>query len=425
MGVGVGLIGFGTVGTGVVRLLKENQQILKERLGTSLTLKRIADLDLERDRGVVVPREILTKDALKVIEDPEVEVVVELIGGIEPARTYILRALELGKPVVTANKALLALHGREIFQKARQKGVTIGFEASVGGGIPVIKVLKEALVANRIKAIFGILNGTSNYILSKMTEEGMDYESALREAQRLGYAEADPSLDVDGFDAAHKLTLLASLAFGSWVDFGRVYVEGIRNISPIDIEFAREFGYRIKLLAIAKEDPEGVQLRVHPTMIPEEHLLARVNGVLNAVYVLGDAIGPLLLYGQGAGSLPTASAVISDLSDVVKGRNLLPQFSEGAVKTKEIEELRCVYYLRFSAIDRPGVLSKISGILGKNDISIASVIQKGRTRKGAVPIVMITHEAVERNIRRALEEIDTLDVIRDSTKFIRAESLKI
>ncbi|RLA84123.1 MAG: homoserine dehydrogenase, partial [Deltaproteobacteria bacterium] len=269
------------------------------------------------------------------------------------------------------------------------------------------------------------LNGTSNYILSKMTEEGMDYESALREAQRLGYAEADPSLDVDGFDAAHKLTLLASLAFGSWVDFGRVYVEGIRNISPIDIEFAREFGYRIKLLAIAKEDPEGVQLRVHPTMIPEEHLLARVNGVLNAVYVLGDAIGPLLLYGQGAGSLPTASAVISDLSDVVKGRNLLPQFSEGAVKTKEIEELRCVYYLRFSAIDRPGVLSKISGILGKNDISIASVIQKGRTRKGAVPIVMITHEAVERNIRRALEEIDTLDVIRDSTKFIRAESLKI
>ncbi len=425
MGIGIGLIGFGTVGTGVVKLLKENQQILKERLGTSLILKRIADLDLERDRGVEVPREILTRDALKVIEDPEVKVVVELIGGIEPARTYILRALELGKPVVTANKALLALHGKEIFQRARQRGVTIGFEASVGGGIPVIKVLKEALVANRIKAIFGILNGTSNYILSKMTEEGMDYDNALREAQRLGYAEADPSLDVDGFDAAHKLTLLASLAFGSWVDFKKVYVEGIRNISPIDIEFAREFGYRIKLLAIAKEDPEGIQLRVHPTMIPEGHLLARVNGVLNAVYVLGDAVGPLLLYGQGAGSLPTASAVISDLSDVVKGRNPLPQFPKGDMKTKEIEELRCVYYLRFSAIDRPGVLSKISGILGKNGISITSVIQKGRTRKGAVPIVMITHEAVERNIRRALEEIDTLDVIRDSTKLIRAESLEV
>jgi len=425
--IGVGLIGFGTVGTGVVRLLLENASLLEERIGLRLKLRRIADLDIERDRGVKIPREILTTDALQVIEDPTVDIVVELIGGIEPAKSFILRSLELGKPVVTANKAVLAQHGKELFEKAQQKGVPIGFEGSVGGGIPVIKALREGLVANRIEVILGILNGTSNYILTKMTEEGKDFEEALREAQRLGYAEADPSLDVEGTDAAHKLTILASLAFGTWVDLDWVYVEGISHLSSLDIEFSKEFGYRIKLLAIAKRGTEGLQLRVHPTMIPAEHLLSQVKGVYNAIYLAGDAVGPTLLYGQGAGALPTGSAVVSDLVQVATrgDHGLLPFDLDRRPPLKGIEELRCPYYLRFTAVDRPGVLSKISGILGENDISIASVIQKGRTRTGAVPIVMMTHEAVERNVRRALEAIDSLDVIRDSTKLLRVEPIAL
>lgn len=425
--IGIGLIGFGTVGTGVVRLLLQNASLLEERIGLRLKLRRIADIDIQRDRGVKVPQELLTTDPFQVIEDPRVDIVVELIGGIEPAKSFILRALELGKPVVTANKALLAQHGRELFEKAQQKGIPIGFEGSVGGGIPVIKALREGLVANRIEVILGILNGTSNYILTKMTEEGKEFEEALREAQRLGYAEADPSLDVQGTDAAHKLTILASLAFGTWVDLDRVYVEGISHLSPLDIEFSKEFGYRIKLLAIAKWETEGLQLRVHPTMVPAEHVLSQVKGVYNAVYLAGDATGPLLLYGQGAGALPTGSAVVSDLVQVAtKGNHcLLPFNPERRLPLKGIDELRCPYYLRFTAVDRPGVLSKISRILGDNDISIASVIQKGRTRTGTVPIVMMTHEAVERNVRRAIEAIDSLDVIKDSTKLLRVEPLAL
>jgi len=424
--IGIGLIGFGTVGTGVVRILQNNADLIEGRLGRRLVLRKIADLDIKRDRGVPIQRDMLTTDAYEVIDDPTVDIVVELIGGIEPAKSFILRALELGKPVVTANKALLAQHGAEIFGKAAEKGIPLGFEASVGGGIPVLKALREGLVANNIEAILGILNGTSNYILTRMTEEGLDFKRALSQAQRLGYAEADPSLDVDGVDAAHKLTILASFAFGTWIDFKRVYVEGIRDISPLDIEFSREFGYRIKLLAIAKRDGGKIELRVHPTMIPEGHLLSQVQGVYNAIYIVGDSVGPTLFYGQGAGSAPTGSAVVSDLVDIVRrGRLLqLPSFAKDR-PLKDIEDLRCPYYLRFTAVDRPGVLSKISGILGENDISIASVIQKGRTKRGAVPIVMMTHEAVERNIRRAIEEIDALDVIKDSTKLIRVEALGV
>ncbi len=421
VGVGIGIIGFGTVGSGVVKLLLKNGTILKERVGKELVLKKVADIDLERDRGIKLPSELLTRNAEHVIEDPEVDIVVELIGGIQPARDYILKALERHKPVVTANKALLAQYGKELFKFAAERGLSIGFEASVGGGIPIVKAIKEALVGNDIKAIFGILNGTSNYILTRMSEEGMSFNEALREAQRMGIAEADPSLDVDGWDAAHKITILASLAFGRWVDFRKVYVEGIRDLTPSDIQFAKEFGYAIKLLAIAKKDPDGIQIRVHPTMVPERHLLAQTRGYFNAIYVVGDAVGPLLFYGQGAGSLPTASAVLSDLADLAKGNCYLPSFKDEDGSVKEMGELKTVYYLRFSAVDRPGVLSKISGILGENDISIASVIQKGRTRKGAVPIVMITHEAVERNIKRALREIDKLDVIKKPTKLIRAE----
>lgn len=423
--VGIGLIGFGTVGTGMVRLLLQNGELLQQRTGCRLLLRRIADLDLDRDRGVEVPREVLTTDALEVIEDPGVDLIVELIGGIEPAKGYILQALERGKPVVTANKALLAQHGRELFQKALQKGVPLGFEASVGGGIPVIRALREGLVGDKVEAILGILNGTSNYILTKMTEEGTDFKRALLQAQRLGYAEADPSLDVDGVDAAHKIAILASFAFGGWIDFERVYVEGIRGISSLDIQFSREFGYRVKLLAIAKRDGDRVELRVHPTLIPEGHLLAQVQGVYNAIYIVGDATGPTLLYGQGAGGAPTGSAVVSDLVEIVRGKEALRPPSLESPPVKDMEDLRCSYYLRFSAVDRPGVLSKISGVLGKNDISIASVIQKGRTKRGAVPIVMMTHDALERNVRRALKEIDTLDVIKDSTKLIRVEPLAL
>ncbi len=426
MEIGIGLIGFGTVGTGVVRILQNNADLIEGRLGQRLVLRKIADLDIKRDRGIPIQKDMLTTDAYEVIDDPTVDIVVELIGGIEPAKSFILRALELGKPVVTANKALLAQHGAEIFGKAAEKGIPLGFEASVGGGIPVLKALREGLVADNIEAILGILNGTSNYILTRMTEEGLDFKRALSQAQRLGYAEAEPSLDVDGVDAAHKLTILASFAFGTWIDFKCVYVEGIRDISPLDIEFSREFGYRIKLLAIAKRVGGKIELRVHPTMIPEGHLLSQVQGVYNAIYIVGDSVGPTLLYGQGAGSAPTGSAVVSDLVDIVRrGRLLrLPSFAEGR-PLKDIEDLRCPYYLRFTAVDRPGVLSKISGILGENDISIASVIQKGRTKRGAVPIVMMTHEAVERNIRRAIEEIDALDVIKDSTKLIRVEALGV
>ncbi|RLB07050.1 MAG: homoserine dehydrogenase [Deltaproteobacteria bacterium] len=426
----VGLIGFGTVGTGVVKILQENASVIEQRLGGRIYLYKIADIDLKRDRGVQVPTEILTSDVQEVIANPEISIVLELIGGIEPARTFILKAMESGKHVVTANKALLALHREEIFTAAQKYGVRIGFEASVGGGIPIIRSIREGLVANKIISLFGILNGTSNYILTRMTQEGKGFRETLKEAQRLGYAEADPTLDVEGIDAAHKLSILASLAFGIKVDFQDIFVEGISHITPLDIQFSREFGYRVKLLAIGKWDGGRVELRVHPTMLPADHLLSTVEGVYNAIYIFGDAVGPTMFYGQGAGGLPTGSAVVSDLvdlcRDIIKGLNrqgplITPFWSSHQGVVKDMEEVVTPYYLRFTAVDRPGVLSKISGILGEHEISIASVIQKGRRVKGAVPIVMMTHEATERNIRRALHEINRLDVIRARTTLIRVE----
>ncbi len=426
----VGLIGFGTVGTGVVKILQENASVIEQRLGGRIYLYKIADIDLKRDRGVQVPTEILTSDVQEVIANPEISIVLELIGGIEPARTFILKAMESGKHVVTANKALLALHGEEIFTAAQKYGVRIGFEASVGGGIPIIRSIREGLVANKIISLFGILNGTSNYILTRMTQEGKGFRETLKEAQRLGYAEADPTLDVEGIDAAHKLSILASLAFGIKVDFQDIFVEGISHITPLDIQFSREFGYRVKLLAIGKWDGGRVELRVHPTMLPADHLLSTVEGVYNAIYIFGDAVGTTMFYGQGAGGLPTGSAVVSDLvdlcRDIIKGLNrqgplITPFWSSHQGVVKDMEEVVTPYYLRFTAVDRPGVLSKISGILGEHEISIASVIQKGRRVKGAVPIVMMTHEATERNIRRALHEINRLDVIRARTTLIRVE----
>ncbi len=425
----VGLIGFGTVGTGVVKILFENGNIIKRRTGFEVVLKKIADLDIERDRGLgfELPKDMLTTNAEEVINDPEIDIVVELIGGIEPAKTFILEAMERGKSVVTANKKLLAESGEEIFEKAAEKNVEIGFEASVGGGIPIIKVVKESLVGNRIKKIYGILNGTANYILTKMSVEGTDYHSALRDAQEKGFAEADPTLDVKGIDAAHKLTILAQLGFGVKFPFSEMYREGIDRIMPIDIEFSREFGYTVKLLCIAKDDG-NLEARVHPTLVPSHHMLSKVDWELNAIYVEGDAVGETLFYGRGAGMMPTGSAVVGDIVDVARniknkalGRVPVLSFVRlDTVKLKPMEELVTPYYIRFQAVDKPGVLSKISGILGAKGISISQVIQKGRGERG-VPIVMITHEAREKDLMDALEEIGKLDVVLEKPFYIRIE----
>jgi homoserine dehydrogenase len=429
----VGLIGFGTVGSGVVKILQRNSRLLEKRMGAKIVLKRVADVDLETDRGVKLMPGILTRNAGEVIEDPEIRIVMELIGGIDLAKEFILKAIQNGKHVITANKALLALHGDEIFAEAHRFGVDVSFEASVGGGIPLIRSIKEGLVANRIQSIFGILNGTSNYILSKMTDEGRDFKEVLREAQKEGYAEADPTYDIEGIDAAHKLTILIRLAFGTSIQFKEVFIGGISKITPLDIQFSREFGYRIKLLAIAKIDQGKIEARVHPTMIPEAHLLSTVDGVFNAIYIKGDAVGPTLFYGQGAGQMPTGSAVVGDLVELGRniivgatGRRVPPlSFQESAIEKiplKEMDEVVMPFYMRFSALDRPGVLSKISGILGENDISIAAVTQKERQISGAVPIVMMTHEAYEKNVQRALKEIDRLDVVKGKTILIRVEN---
>ncbi len=430
----IGLLGFGTVGSGTAKILIENRDVIESRLGTSLELKWIADLDHETDRGVVVDKQILTSDAEMVTNDPEVDIVIELIGGYEPAKSFILKAIENGKQVVTANKALLAAHGDEIFSAAIKKGVEVGFEASVGGGIPLIRSIKEGLVANRMESFFGILNGTANYILSKMTDEGSPFAKVLEEAQALGYAEADPTFDVEGIDTAHKLTILLAIAYGVPIDFKAVYTEGISKITPLDITIMQEFGYRIKLLAISKDDGEAIEARVHPTLIPEDSMLANVNEAYNALYMRGDAVGNVMLYGPGAGMMPTGSAVVSDLVDVARnvlngavGRVPALGYQPGSVKKrriKSIEELEVQYYFRFSVEDRPSVLSKISGLLGKHQISIESVHQKGRDLVGAVPIVMITHEAKEAGVKAALSEIDRLDAVKDETMLIRIEGWK-
>jgi homoserine dehydrogenase len=429
--VTVGLIGFGTVGEGVVRLLTERADLLTRRLGTSLVLRKVSDIDLTRPRGVNLDPSLLTSRNEDILDDPDIDIVVEVIGGTEAARDLVLAAISRGKHVVTANKALLALHGNEIFAAAAANNVEVAFEASVCGGIPIILALRQGLAANRILEMLGILNGTANYILTKMTEEGSSFAQALKEAQAKGYAEADPTLDVEGIDTAHKLAILMALAYGARVDFEAVTVEGISGLEPIDLQFAREFGYTIKLLAITRNDSGALEARVHPTLIPRDHMLANVGGAFNAVYVTGDAVGPILLSGQGAGMMPTASAVVSDLLDLARNlslglkRRVPPLGSEKALETrraiKPMAEVVTNYYFRFAALDRPGVLSQIAGALGKYNISIAAVIQKGREVKGAVPIVMITHEAKEANVRQALVEIDALPVVSPPAVVYRIE----
>jgi homoserine dehydrogenase len=429
--INLGLIGFGTIGTGVIRLLQESSELIQKRLGAKLVLKKVADLDVTTLRQVTVEKELLTTDAKAILNDPEISIVIELIGGYEPARSFMLEAIRKKKHVITANKALLASYGNEIFQAAEEEGVDIGFEASVGGTIPIIKTLKESLVANRIKSIFGIMNGTSNYILSKMTDEGKSFDVVLKEAQELGFAEADPTFDIEGIDTAHKLAITLSLAYGKRVKLDDVYREGISGISKQDIDFASELGYRIKLLAIAIQRGDTIEARIHPTMIPLDHLLANVNGNFNAFHFVGDASGTVFLYGQGAGMMPTASAVIADVIDVsrnivkgISGRVPARSLRENVINDIELmsfEEIFTNYYFRFSALDRPGVLSKISGILGENNISIAAVIQKGRQQAGPVPIVMNTHKSKEKNVQKAIKEIDKLDIIHGKTIVIRIE----
>ena len=415
----VGLIGFGTVGSGLAQVLYEQRERLEKRVGASIRLARVADIKVKSlpDHIVQNGNVTLTNDVNTLFADPEIKIIVELIGGIEPAKSFILKAIEHGKHVVTANKALLSQHGQEIFSAAARKGVEVGFEASVGGGIPVIKSLKEGLVGNRILSIMGIMNGTANYILTQMTDHSTPFEEVLRDAQRKGFAEADPTYDIEG------------IAYGMYIRLDQVTTEGISRIQPVDIEFAREFGYRIKLLAISRNHGDHVEARVHPTMVPEEHLLASINGAYNAIHFSGDMVGNIVLYGLGAGMMPTGSAVVADVVDIarniltnavqrVPALSYLPEHFSSRNITP-LEDLRCPYYFRMTALDKPGVLSTISGILGNHNISIESVIQKGRGHKESVPLVILTHEAGEASVRKAIAEIDALDIVTDKTVKIR------
>jgi homoserine dehydrogenase len=430
--INVGIIGFGTVGTGTARILVENADIIRRRLGVPVALRKISDLDITRDRGISLRGVQLTTRVQDIFTDPDIDIVVELIGGYKPAKEFILEAITNKKHVVTANKALLAVHGEDIYAAAVKAGVTLGYEASVAGGIPILAAVRNGLAANNIKSIYGIVNGTCNYILTLMTNAGRKFEDVLGEAQAMGYAEADPTFDIEGIDSAHKLAILTMLAYGTPVKFGDIYTEGISKITPLDIDFAKELGYKIKLLAITKTVNGEVEARVHPTMLPEEYPIATVDGVFNALSVVGDAVGSTMFYGRGAGDMPTGSAVVSDIIDI--GRDILAGCADRSPVTafrerkpltiRKMDDITSCYYLRFSAMDKPGVLSRISGVLGKNNISISSVIQKGRGEAEAVPLVMMSHEAVERDVRKALEEINKMDCVAGATVVIRVEEGK-
>ncbi len=429
--INIGILGYGIVGAGVARLLKLKGQLLEARTGVCLNLKAIADIDTTTDRGLELGTTLLVKDALQVINDPEIHIVVELIGGETIAKELILKALDQGKHVVTANKALLAGHGNQLILWAQKNQVDLAFEASCGGCMPIIKSLRESLVANNILSMSAILNGTCNYILTQISREGTSFEAALKDAQEMGFAEAEPSLDVDGHDTAHKLAILNSLAHGMEINLSDIHVEGIRNITPTDIEFARSFGYTIKLLAIGKVHGDHVEARVHPTMISNANPLSHVDHAMNAIVIEGDATGKTMLYGRGAGMMPTASAVLSDIVDIA--RNILsrtrrrvpimgyPEENIKKIPILPLEALYTKYYLRFDAKDHPGVLSGISGILGENNISIQSVHQKGRQTNGKVPVVMITHTAKEQWVQAALKKIAATEYVVGDPMVIRIE----
>lgn len=426
--INLGILGLGTVGTGVAKVLLEEGDLLTKRTGMCFRLKSAADLDWSRDRGVDFNGVHTTTDINEILNDPEIEIIVETIGGYEPAFTYIMQALANHKHVVTANKALIATKGQELFRQAKKNGVDLLFEASVGGGIPIIKGLREGLIANKFLSLYGIINGTSNYILTKMHQDGIDFSQALKEAQMKGFAEADPTLDVSGGDAAHKLTILASLASGGMVDFNSIPVEGITSLTTMDINFAKNFGYVIKLLAICRFFGEELDLRVHPTLIPKEHLLAAVNDELNAVFVTGNYVGDTMFYGPGAGQCPTASAIVSDIVDLSKDLLLKngERFSNRTVNPEQkaallpLEKISNRFYLRIFTQDKPGILSSIAGVLGRYGISISSVIQlETHGEKEFVPIVLLTHKAPEKAMNKALAEITDFDFVRSDILRLR------
>jgi homoserine dehydrogenase len=428
----IGMVGFGNVGQGVYRLLDKNRSLIESKVGAQMRIKRIVDRDLTRPREVTVPEGMMTTNYDDILNDPEIDIVLELMGGREPARTYLLDAMRKGKHIVTANKAVLSMHWDEIIQTARQQKVDIYFEASVCSGIPVVQVINDGLAANNITSIYGILNGTSNFILQKMTEEKKTFKEALLMAQKKGLAEADPTLDINGMDAAHKLAILSSLAFSKRVKVEDIYVEGIERITVQDIEFAKEeFGLVVKLFAIAEVEGDELEVRIHPTLIPQDHLLAKVDGEYNGVLVTGDFVGTTMYYGLGAGQKPTASAVMSDL--IYVGRsvhdNLAGKISNcwflsddpQIKRIKKIGDIKSRYFLKFSVLDQAGVLSAISRILGEHRISIASVIQKEQKKGDKVPVVIVTYEAKEEDVQDALKKINGLPFVCEETLLIRMD----
>jgi homoserine dehydrogenase len=432
--INVGLLGIGTVGGGTFEVLRRNQEEIGRRAGSAITMKMVADKDLDRARKIVGERAIITADAFEVVNHPEIDIVVELIGGTGVARELMLKAIDNGKHVVTANKALLAKHGNEIFAAARKRDVMVAFEGAVGGGIPIIKSLREGLTANRIEWIAGIINGTSNFILSEMRDKGASFADVLAEAQRLGYAEADPTFDIEGVDAAHKLSIMAAIGFGIPMQFEAAYVEGISKLTRQDIRYAEELGYRIKLLGIAKRKAKGFELRVHPTLIPARRLIANVEGVMNAILVRGDAVGQTMYYGAGAGAEPTGSAVVADLVDVARMLTSDPEhrvphlaFQPDQLSSTPIlpmSEVETSYYFRMRVFDKPGVLADITRILADSSISIDAMVQKEpHEGEDQVNIVMLTHLTVEKNVDEALAKIEALPVVAGKVTRIRLEQL--
>jgi len=417
--VNIGLIGIGTIGSGVVKILNKNKELIEKRTGIKINLKKVCDVNLENAKELGLKDEQLTKNYEDLVNDEDINIIIELIGGYDPAREIIIKALKNKKHVVTANKALLAKHGDEILKEAENNNVNIAFEASTGGCIPIIKAIRESYAADKIKDIYGILNGTTNYILTRM-EEGLSYKNALKQAQKLGFAEANPEFDVEGKDAAQKLVILSSLAFNAKIK-DDIFTLGITKINENDLKYADELGYKIKLLAIAKDEDNEIELRVHPTMIVKQHELASVKNELNSVYVVGENITKAMLYGKGAGQLPTATVILGDVIDIAKGKK--DNFYFRDVKLKDINKITSRYYLRYNVEDKPGVLAKISKILGDNNISIAGVEQK-EINKEIVPLIMTTHEAIEENLVKAIEEINKLDVVKEDTVVIRVEDIK-
>jgi homoserine dehydrogenase len=432
--INVGLLGIGTVGGGTFTVLQRNAEEITRRAGRPIRITVVADKNLELAKKITGGACRVTDDAFSVVSDPEVDIVIELIGGYGVAKELVLKAIANGKHVVTANKALLATHGNEIFKAAQDKGVMVAFEAAVAGGIPIIKAVREGLTANRIEWIAGIINGTTNFILSEMRDKGLSFDTVLKEAQRLGYAEADPTFDIEGVDAAHKITILASLAFGIPMQFDKAYIEGISKLDSIDIKYAEQLGYRIKLLGITKRTPEGVELRVHPTLIPTKRLIANVEGAMNAVLVQGDAVGATLYYGKGAGAEPTASAVIADLVDITRMHTADPEnrvphlaFQPNAMadlKILPMDEVITSYYLRLRVQDKPGVLADITRILADEQISIDAVIQKEPGEgEDQTDLIMLTHQTREKRINAAIKKIEALGVVAGKVTKLRLEEL--